>query len=189
MNASGPVQFCQMSPNLNRTSKKRLEYGEIYMSFMQEWLVPSFKSGFISIMDQGCFVSGNKGSIYVVNGGAKNSDSNVQVLEISQLLSPQTNAAPFTSNNIYFRQNNAPIQTSRALRKFIAENKVLLWDWPAQSPDLNPIKDFWSWMKKNILKETYYKKIEPIAALYASWNRIPESYLKSLIFRMKTWIA
>ena len=39
-----------------------------------------------------------------------------------------------------FVQNNVPCHKAKSILNFLKEKKVQLLDWPAQSPDLNPIK-------------------------------------------------
>jgi hypothetical protein len=39
-----------------------------------------------------------------------------------------------------FQHDNAPVHEERSNQKWFVEIVVELLDWPAQSPDLNPIK-------------------------------------------------
>ena len=41
-----------------------------------------------------------------------------------------------------FVQDNAPSHKAKSVLNFLKEKKVQLLDWPAQSPDLNPIENF-----------------------------------------------
>ncbi|KAE9045847.1 hypothetical protein PR001_g4799 [Phytophthora rubi] len=49
-----------------------------------------------------------------------------------------------------FQQDNASIHTSRETMAFFEEQEVSVMDWPARSPNLNPIENLWSsWLVKS----------------------------------------
>ena len=65
-----------------------------------------------------------------------NSERYIEVLE--------NNFNPFVLNfggqNPIFQQDNAPVHTSSTTRNWLAQQNYKILDWPAKSPDLNPIE-------------------------------------------------
>ncbi|GFU45491.1 transposable element Tcb2 transposase [Trichonephila clavipes] len=47
-----------------------------------------------------------------------------------------------------FMQDGAPCHTARSIKAFLAEQNILLLDWPGNSPDMNTIDNAWELMKK-----------------------------------------
>lgn len=62
---------------------------------------------------------------------------------------------------LLFMQDNASMHTETVAKKWLNSEANPLLEWPATSPDLNPIKHAW-----NRLKETIFN-INPALAVYA----------------------
>ena len=54
----------------------------------------------------------------------------------------------FSANNV-FQQDNTPIHTSKLTRTFFQERNTNVSNWPARSPDLNPIENAWGFVVKS----------------------------------------
>jgi transposase len=81
-----------------------------------------------------------------------------------------------------FMQDGAPCHTSKLVMDSLKKQKLNVLEWPGNSPDLNPIENCWSFMKKK-LKEGHTITSLPklIAAIKRMWVRdIPKEYFQKL---------
>ena len=94
-------------------------------------------------------------------------------------------------DSFIFQQDNDPKHTSRRSREWLENNGVELLDWPAQSPDLNPIEHLWEHLKRQLAKyEVEPKSIHELwTRVEAEWEKIPKEVCVDLIKSMPRRVA
>ncbi len=72
-----------------------------------------------------------------------------------------------------FQQDLAPAHTAKGTKSWFNDHGVTVLDWPANSPDLNPIENLWGTVKRKMRDTRPNNADELKAAIKATWASIP----------------
>ena len=73
--------------------------------------------------------------------------------------------------NILFQQENDPKHKSKKATSWFKDHKIQVMDWPAQSPDLNPIKHLWVHLKRQLAAY-----LTPFSEINDQWEHIQREW-------------
>lgn len=83
-------------------------------------------------------------------------------------------------------QDNASIHASRSTIQWLNTKNIAVLDWPACSPDLNPIENIWGIIVRQIYANgRQYTTLEELrGAIEAAWYNLDTVLLKNLTHSM-----
>ncbi len=83
-----------------------------------------------------------------------------------------------------FQQDLAPAHTAKGSKSWFNDHGVTVLDWPANSPDLNPIENLWDIIKRK-MRDTRPNNADDLkAAIKATWASITHEQCHRLITSM-----
>ncbi len=83
-----------------------------------------------------------------------------------------------------FQQDLASAHTAKRTKSWFNDHGVTVLDWPANSPDLNPIENLWGIVKRK-MRDTRPNNADDLkAAIKATWASIPPQQCHKLITSM-----
>ena len=91
--------------------------------------------------------------------------------------------------HMILQQDNAPAHVCKVAKSVFEEKRLNVLDWPANSPDLNPIENAWCFLKDKIEKRCPKTLAELELFAKEEWSKIPQSYFDSLINSMPNRIS
>ena len=126
-----------------------------------------------------------KWTLYVFE---ENLDTNMYLKILTDSLAELNEIA---DKKILLQMDNARVHWAKDSLIFYKENDIWLIDWPANSPDLNPIENLWAYVKHK-LGDKKYTKNQLIAKIHSIWNDISNEQIQStwtsIYERIQQWL-
>ncbi len=96
----------------------------------------------------------------------------------------QTADQLFKDADLIFQQDLAPAHTAKSTKSWFNDHGVTVLDWPANSPDLNPIENLWGIVKRKMRDTRPNNADELKATVKETWASIPPQQCHKLITSM-----
>jgi hypothetical protein len=93
-------------------------------------------------------------------------------------------AGLFPGSPWIFQHDNDPKHKARINQTYLANIGVNVLDWPAQSPDLNPIENLWNHLDRHLQNRDCNNEEELFNALKGGWESITAEYVEKLVDSM-----
>ncbi len=90
----------------------------------------------------------------------------------------------FKDADFIFQQDLAGAHTAKSTKSWLNDHGVGVHDWPANSPDLNPIENLWGIVKRKIRNKRPNNADELKAIVKKTWASIPPQQCHKLITSM-----
>lgn len=100
----------------------------------------------------------------------------------------ETSLIPYWQPDFLFMQDNASIHQSASTIAFLRDHGVSLLEWPACSPDLNPIENLWGILVRDVYRDNrQFSNVEDLKkAILTAWDNVPLHYLNNLAQSLPT---
>ena len=118
----------------------------------------------------GCMIAQGVGYMCRIDGGM---DAKLYCSILEDHLNQTVERYGMDKETTIFQHDNDPKHTARRTQEWLAGYGIEVLDWPAQSPDLNPIEHLWDHLKRRL---NDYDEVP--TSVHALWQRVEEEWEK-----------
>lgn len=79
------------------------------------------------------------------------------------------------------QQDNDPKHMSNYAKDFLSGAGIRVIEWPAQSPDLNPIENLWTQLKRQVRASDRRDEGRMLDIIMKEWEQLDMNYLQTLV--------
>ncbi|CBQ72283.1 related to transposase [Sporisorium reilianum SRZ2] len=178
--------ICSDECKINRIGSDGRQHCWINAAGFNSKLVhPTVKFGGGSIMVWGSMTHKGVGAFHILK---ERMTAVIYIAILEAHLLPVLRTVGFFNDNTnaIFQQDGDPKHKAKVTMQWFRQNHIRLLDWPAQSPDLNPIEHLWTELKKRLgqYKEHPTWMLELEGRLEEVWAQIPVSLCQALVESM-----